>query len=89
MKKKEFIVKFIHFMCYQTYTKYALVLCRLKLLNIELSEICDNVFDQAILTNFNWCIFSNQNMVDVPVFVVAPEIVVWQKRSHHLSTPRS
>ena len=25
-------------------------------------------------------------MVDVPVFVVAPEIVVCQKRSHHLST---
>ena len=28
-------------------------------------------------------------MVDVPVFVVAPEIIVWQNKSHHLSTPRN
>ena len=28
-------------------------------------------------------------MADVPVFVVAPEIVVWQKKSHQLSTPRN
>ena len=59
MKKKNLLAS-LFIMCYQTYTKYALVLCRLKLLNIQLSEICDSVFDQAILTNFNWCIFSNQ-----------------------------
>ena len=51
--------EFIHCMCHQTYTKEALVLCRLKLLDIELSEICDTVFDRAIFTNFNWRIFSN------------------------------
>ena len=28
-------------------------------------------------------------MVDGPVLVVAPEIVVWQKRSHNFPTPRN
>ena len=33
--------------------------------------------------------FTYEDMADVLVFVVAPEIVVWQKRSHHLTTPRN
>ena len=41
----------------------------------------------------NKCDFQKQMtisiMVDVPVFMGAPEIIVWQKRSHHLSTPRN
>ena len=59
MKKKKLLSEFIHCMCHQKCTKDVLVLGRLKLLNIELSEICDTVFDRAILTNFNWRIFIN------------------------------
>ena len=38
-EKMYLMSEFIYCMCHQTYTKDALVLCRLKLLNIELSEI--------------------------------------------------
>ena len=27
--------------------------------------------------------------VDVPVFMLAPEIVVWQKKTHNFPTPRN
>ena len=59
MKKKNLLSVFIHCMCHQTYTKDALVLSGLKLLNIELSEICGTGLDRAILTNFNWRIYNN------------------------------
>ena len=44
-KKYNSLSEFIYYMCHLTYTKDALVLCRLKLLNMELSEICDIFFD--------------------------------------------
>ena len=47
-EKKNLLSEFIYCMSHQTYTKDALVLCRYKLLNMELSEICDTIFDRAI-----------------------------------------
>ena len=58
-EKKNLLSQFIYCMCHQTYTKDALVLCRLNLLNMELSEICDTIFDPAILTSSNIGIFNN------------------------------
>ena len=58
-EKKNLLSEFIYCMCHQTYTKDAIVLCRLKLLNMELSEICDTIFDQAILTISNFRNFNN------------------------------
>ena len=61
MNKNNLLSEFNYCMCHQTYTKGALVLCRLKLPNVELSEICDTIFDQAILTNSNFRILITQN----------------------------
>ena len=58
-EKMKLLSEFIYCISHQTYTKDSLVLCRLKLLNMELSEICDTIFDRSILTNSNFRIFNN------------------------------
>ena len=58
-EKNNLLSEFIYCMCHQTYTTDALVLCRLKLLNLELLEICDTIFDRTILTSSNFRIFNN------------------------------
>ena len=60
-EKKNLLSELIYCMCHQTYTKDASCLCRLNLLNMEVKDICDTIFGQAILTNSNFCILITQN----------------------------
>ena len=61
LHETKILSEFIYCLCHQTYTKDALVLCRFKLLNVELLEICDTIFDRAILTHSNFRILITQN----------------------------
>ena len=52
-------IRCAYLLYHQSYSKDTLILYRLNLLNFELSEINDTVFDRATLTNYSWCIFNN------------------------------